>query len=285
MHSFDAVACIPRSGRGFKGLRAHSGSFPHEPGPINGIVTLHPPPPGLARLAIGVSFYRNQSAELWRRMARSALSRWSTSPDIDLRTSPLLSLGAQLPPRRLGLPAWAVLGGPFWPRSEVEAWKDDQLEKHLGQLDPYLRATVPPRPPFQRAAPSVEAFLQERCGVVPVTSLAQVSRGREGAREAAVACLARGLMIEGAREHFEYRLALDATRMVAKAHLFDAPEKVRLWIRMQGRKKRARIGVLKACGLHHKRRAGKKCQGKQCKKVKGKTGKRKAKATAGKGRA
>ena len=283
MHSFDVVMCVPLPGQDFKGLPGHADVFPHEPGQIVGVVTMHPPPPGLLRLAIGVAFYRNQSAELWRRMARSALTRWSTSPDIDLRTSPLLSLGAKPPPKQLGVPDWPVLGGPFWPRSEVDAWTDAQLETHLVKLAPYLRATLPPRP-TQRATPSVEEFLQERCDIEPVTALARLNVRRLGIRGSAVACLAGGLAIQGERAHFEYHLADAATKMVAKAHLFDAPEKVRLWIRQQGRKKRVRIWRLKACGLHRKRRAGGACRGNVCKKVRGKEGKA-TKATAGKGKA
>ena len=64
MSSFDVMLCVAsdRSAK-FKGLGVHRDVFPDEPGQLNAVVTVHPPPPGWERLSLSVAFYPNKVRE------------------------------------------------------------------------------------------------------------------------------------------------------------------------------------------------------------------------------
>ena len=76
---------------------------------------------------------------------------------------------------------------------------------------------------------------------------------KQGRRALTLRCLAGGLDVCAADSPSPYALGRDGRGAAVKSQLFDAPEKVRRWVAGQGRKRRARVHKLKACGLKMKK--------------------------------
>ena len=94
-----------------------------EPGQLQMIALVWPPPVSSLRLGISMSFYA-PNLELWRRMALSMVARRSTSPDMDLRQSPRQSLGSGPNSRQ-----WNILGGPLLEKKAAEETESKSDEK------------------------------------------------------------------------------------------------------------------------------------------------------------
>ena len=82
-----------------------------------------------------MSFYRPND-DLVKRMKLALVTRWSTSPDLDLRMSPKPSQGS---PAKSGCSMeWPVIGGAFLPRDKAEALDEEELHKEIRKIEPLL---------------------------------------------------------------------------------------------------------------------------------------------------
>ena len=100
--SFDGILCTTATDN-FKGLQAHTDTYPPphgETGQLQALAYVHPPPQGVLRLGCAVAFYPAKAHSLWRDYLLALVTRWSTSPDLDLRWSPLPGLGSKKRPRQ-----------------------------------------------------------------------------------------------------------------------------------------------------------------------------------------
>ena len=95
--SFDGIL-YTRASDNFTGLKPHTDTYPPphgETGQLQALAYVHPPPPGVLRLGCAVAFYPAKAHSLWRDYLLALVTRWSTSPDLDLRKSPLPKLGSK----------------------------------------------------------------------------------------------------------------------------------------------------------------------------------------------
>ena len=89
--SFDGIL-YTKATDNFTGLKPHTDTYPPpqgETGQLQALAYVHPPPPGVLRLGCAVAFYPTKAHSLWRDYLLALVTRWSTSPDVDLRKSPL----------------------------------------------------------------------------------------------------------------------------------------------------------------------------------------------------
>ena len=124
--SFDAVLCTTDSAK-FKGLRPHRDVYPPPRGEtcqLQALVYLHPPPEGYSRLGLAVAHYPLCDKRLWRDYIKALLTRWSTSPDLDLRYSPRPCLGSKRGGRKV-----PIIGGPTLTKQEAQKMSDEELSK------------------------------------------------------------------------------------------------------------------------------------------------------------
>lgn len=118
-----------------------------------------------------MAFYR-PTRELCRKIAEALVTRYSASPDVDLRWSPLPGLGNPKRPKK----GWPILGGPCLTKAQVQDKNYKELQCHVKLLDLHLRSLLPKRPRFNlpSAARCVKksgcealsgAWLQKKCDV------------------------------------------------------------------------------------------------------------------------
>ena len=94
--SFDAILYSTACDN-YQGIEKHRDVYPPpggEPGQLQALTYIHPPPKDIYRLGLAVSYYPCADRELWRDYTRALITRCSTTPDVDLRHSPHLSLGS-----------------------------------------------------------------------------------------------------------------------------------------------------------------------------------------------
>ena len=95
--SFDGIL-YTKATDNFTGLKPHMDTYPPphgETGQLQALAYVHPPPPGVLRLGCAVAFYPAKAHSIWRDYLLALVTRWSTSPDLDLRKSPLPGLGSK----------------------------------------------------------------------------------------------------------------------------------------------------------------------------------------------
>ena len=100
-----------------------------EPGQFQALLYVHPLPHAVRRLGIAVAFYPVNKAT-WSACARAVLTRCSTSPDIDLRHNPQLSLGSAGVTNK----GRRIHGGEPWDICSVKQMCDDELQKAVAAL-------------------------------------------------------------------------------------------------------------------------------------------------------
>ena len=89
--SFDGIL-FTKKGDNFKCVQPHQdvNPPPHgETGQLQALVYVHPSPPGVLRLGCAVAFYPARDHGPWREYLLCLVTRWSTSPDLDLRHCPV----------------------------------------------------------------------------------------------------------------------------------------------------------------------------------------------------
>jgi hypothetical protein len=124
--SFDGML-ITHAKDNYTGLDKHVDTYADECGQWQGLFVAHPPFPGYDRTGLALSFYPETTEELRKDFLRALISRWSTSPDMDQRMSPLPSLGsgnAQEKQRR-------VFGGRYYNMCDVKDFTLDELEEEV----------------------------------------------------------------------------------------------------------------------------------------------------------
>jgi len=254
--SFDGML-VTADADDYKGLPAHVDVYEDEPGQLQALVVLFPPPKGFRRVGVACSFYPPGSSFLWRQQALAMVSRWSTSPDMDLRRSPLPALGSK--PREGG---HTVLGGPFLPKAETESLTDSQLKAHIGKVPKYLRDFLPSQPkadPGTTELARLSQYLLEH-GVLPLSGkkLEQAVASRSGdadVRPLFFRAVAGGMepTTRASRDLFSTSVLRAGRGVIGRAINYGAPEKLALWSKAGGRCKRKRGNVPQPSGRVTKR--------------------------------
>jgi hypothetical protein len=242
--SFDGMLLVTNEHK-YKGLQRHIDVYAWEPGQLTALVVLHPPPVGLRRLGVAVQFY-NPNAELWRRQALAMACRWSQSPDMDLRMSPLPNLGST---RRKG--GHSVLGGPRVTKAEANAMSNEELQQFVLKLPSYLRIMLPLLPKTKKATHG--AYLKEK-GYQPLDGKAlkrALSNSDESVkRELLLSAIAGGMSptTASSRSLFSTGALTLAPKVIDRCILYGSPEKLTKWCELGGRQKRQEGWTLQPSG-------------------------------------
>jgi hypothetical protein len=143
--SFDGTLVTPKRHRKFvRGIQPHVDKYTDEPGQLQAIVYVSPPPRGYLRLAQAVCYYPasgGENQDLRRDFLVALLSRNATSPDCDSRFSPKPSLGSS----KATMKQRKVFGGVYFTKAEVVKLTLDELEMKALALDKSMQALVPKR--------------------------------------------------------------------------------------------------------------------------------------------
>jgi hypothetical protein len=242
--SFDGMLLVTNEHK-YKGLQRHIDVYAWEPGQLTALVVLHPPPAGLRRLGIAVQYY-NPTAHLWRRQAVAMVCRWSQSPDMDLRMSPLPNLGST---RRKG--GHSVLGGPRVTKAEANAMSNEELQRFVLKLPGYLRTLLPLLPNTETATHGT--YLKEK-GFQPLDDQAlkrALSTADESVkRELLLRAIAGGMSPTAAtsRSLFSTGVLTQAPKVIDRCILYGSPEKLTKWCELGGRHKRQEGWTLQPSG-------------------------------------
>ena len=236
---FDGTLATTTSHR-YRGLDLHKDVELGEPGHITALTVLHPPPEGYRRVGQAIQWYKN-TLPLWRMQAVGLLTKWSMSPDMDLRTTPYPNLGS-------GGHQGDVLGGEVMSKTEALVLSDEELEKAVTALPPYLQETLPPRPVADDRTNAqwlidhgwVAALPPHRDIVSPRVSFMQA--------------LASDMNDASARHWFSSNITVEGRMVLEKARKFSAPEKIKLWEAAGGRQGRRKEVILQPSGAVGKKR-------------------------------
>ena len=235
--SFDGIL-YTKAADNFKGLKPHMDTYPPphgETGQLQALAYVHPPPRGVLRLGCLVSFYPAKAHSLWRDYLLALVTRWSTSPDLDLRKSPLPGLGSKKGCKKHRF----VLGGPYLLKKDAKTLSDAELQAQALKLPSSLRclaeaacqnSTTECKPEeyfkqWRSSAHCAEDFNAERWQLLQ-------SIGKANAN----------------RNDFSANLLRSAKDCLKRAHRFGAPEKVNAWLRQGGRKRRLTNTILQPSG-------------------------------------
>ena len=134
--SFDGIL-YTKDTDNFTGLKPHTDTYPPphgETGQLQALAYVHPPPPGVLRLGCAVAFYPAKAHSLWRDYLLALVTRWPTSPDVDLRKGSLPELGSQ---KGRGKHRF-VLGGPYLAKKDATKLSDAELQAQALKLPPTL---------------------------------------------------------------------------------------------------------------------------------------------------
>ena len=243
--SFDGILYTKATDK-FRGLKPHTDAYPPphgETGQLQALAYVHPPPPGVLRLGCAVAFYPAKAHSLWRDYLLALVTRWSTSPDLDLRKSPLPGLGSK---KGRGKHRF-VLGGPYLPKKDATKLSDAELQAQALKLPPTLRclAQAACQRKTTKCTPE-EYFKQWR-------SSAHCAEGANKDRWQLLQSVGKA---KANRKGFSANLLRSARDCLNRAHRFGAPEKVNAWLRNGGRKRRLTKTILQPSG--HATKAQKK---------------------------
>ena len=235
--SFDGIL-YTKATDNFTGLKPHTDAYPPphgETGQLQALAYVHPPPPGVLRLGCAVAFYPAKAHNLWRDYLLALVTRWSTSPDLDLRKSPLPGLGSK---KGRGKHRF-VLGGPYLPKKDATKLSDAELQAQALKLPPTLRclAQAACQRKTTKCTPE-EYFKQWR-------SSAHCAEGANKDRWQLLQSVGKA---KANRKGFSANLLRSARDCLNRAHRFGAPEKVNAWLRNGGRKRRLTKTILQPVG-------------------------------------
>ena len=237
INSFDGIL-YTKATDNFRGLKPHTDAYPPphgETGQLQALAYVHPPPPGVLRLGCAVAFYPAKAHSLWRDYLLALVTRWSTSPDLDLRNSPLPGLGSK---KGRGKHRF-VLGGPYLPKKDATKLSDAELQAQALKLPPTLRCLA-------------QAACQ--CKTTKCTPAEYFKQWRSSAHCAEGANKHRWQLLQSVgkakanRKGFSANLLRSARDCLNRAQRFGAPEKVNAWLANGGRKRRLTRTVLQPSG-------------------------------------
>ena len=237
INSFDGIL-YTKATDNFRGLKPHTDAYPPphgETGQLQALAYVHPPPPGVLRLGCAVAFYPAKAHSLWRDYLLALVTRWSTSPDLDLRNSPLPGLGSK---KGRGKHRF-VLGGPYLPKKDATKLSDAELQAQALKLPPTLRclAQAACQRKTTKCTPE-EYFKQWR-------SSAHCAEGANKHRWQLLQSVGKA---KANRKGFSANLLRSARDCLNRAQRFGAPEKVNAWLRSGGRKRRLTKTILQPTG-------------------------------------
>ena len=260
--SFDGILYTTIDDK-FQGLKPHQDTYPPplgETGQLQALAYVHPPPPGVLRLGCAVAFYPLRDHGLWRDYMLSLVTRWSGSPDCDLRHSPMPGLGSKTGRGKHK----QILGGPVLAKRVAKKLTDDELQSAAKQLCPALRtlAACASKCSLLRTEHSwntakylkqwcdsarrtwpqdYKHYDEERFNLLKSMRDGQVTQRNthqreEKAHERASSCAFSANLIRSAK---------DCTR---RAQKYGSPDKLNTWLLNGGRKRRALTQILQPSG-------------------------------------
>ena len=235
--SFDGIL-YTKATDNFKGLSPHRDIYPPphgETGQLQALAYVHPPPPGVLRLGCAVAFYPAKAHSLRRAYLLALVTRWSTSPDLDLRKSPMPSLGSK---KGRGKHRF-VLGGPYLPKEAATKLSDAELQAQALKLPPTLRCLAQAACQHKTTKCKPEEYFKQW------RSSAHCAKGANKERWQLLQSIGKG---KADRNDFSENLLRSAKDCLNRAHRFGAPEKVNAWLRDGGRKRRLTKTILQPSG-------------------------------------
>ena len=235
--SFDGIL-YTKATDNFRGLKPHTDTYPPphgETGQLQALAYVHPPPPGVLRLGCAVTFYPAKAHSLWRDYLLALVTRWSTSPDVDLRHSPLPGLGSRKGRGQHKL----VLGGPHLPKKHATSLSDAELQTETLKLSPTLRGLAQKACLYNTTTCKPEEYFEQW------RSSASCAKGANKERWQLLQSIGQG---KGKRKNFSANMLRSAKDCLYRAHRFGAPEKVNAWLTSGGRQRRCSKTILQPSG-------------------------------------
>ena len=235
--SFDGILYTTATDN-FAGLKPHTDTYPPphgETGQLQALAYVHPPPPGVLRLGCAVAFYPAKAHSLWRDYLLALVTRWSTSPDLDLRKSPLPGLGSK---KGRGKHRF-VLGGPYLSKEDATKLSDAELKSQALKLPRTLRCLAQAACQHETTTCKLEEYFQQW------RSSAHCKKGANKERWRLLQSVGKA---KANRKDLSANLLRSAKDCLNRAHRFGAPEKVHAWLRQGGRKRRIMQTILKPAG-------------------------------------
>ena len=235
--SFDGIL-YTRSTDNFTGLEPHTDTYPPphgETGQLQALAYVHPPPPGVLRLGCAVAFYPPTAHSLWRDYLLALVTRWSTSPDLDLRQSPLPGLGSRKGNGKHRL----VLGGPYLPKKVATRLSDAELQTEAFKLSPTLRGLAQKACQYNTTTCKPEEYFEQW------RSSAPCAKGAYKERWQLLQSIGQG---KAKRKNSSANMLRSAKDCLYRAHRFGAPEKVNAWLTSGGRQRRCSKTILQPSG-------------------------------------
>ena len=236
--SFDGIL-YTKATDNFTGLKPHTDTYPPphgETGQLQALAYVHPPPQGVLRLGCAVAFYPAKAHSLWRDYLLALVTRWSTSPDLDLRQSPLPGLGSK---KGRGKHRF-VLGGPYLPKKDATKLSDVELQAEALKLPPTLRCLAKDACQHKTTKCEPEEYFKQW------RSSAHCAKGANKERWQLLQSVGKA---KANRNDFSANLFRSAKDCLKRAHRFGAPEKVNAWLSIGGRKRRLTKTILQPSGV------------------------------------
>ena len=228
--SFDGILATTEE-HAFKGLKPHTDNYAEEPGQLQLLLHVYPPPPKYMRLGFAVSFYANNPV-LWRDQAILMVTRASGSPDMDYRFSPAMGLGSQASMNE----RLKVCGGKFLSLPAARNMSCGQLKAFVETHCPAHLAKLLPATPAEGHSivnlAKVATFLKTHGGVKP---LPDAQFGKQFQRSHLLQAVAAGKTRADCRDYFSMNIIEDGFRLATRSWKYNAPEKLKLWAESGGR--------------------------------------------------
>ena len=225
--SFDGIL-YTKATDNFTGLKPHTDTYPPphgETGQLQALAYVHPPPPGILRLGCAMSFYPAKAHSLWRDYLLALVTRWSTSPDLDLRMSPLPGAGSK---KGRGKHRF-VLGGPYLRKKDAVKLSDAELQAQALKLHPSLRCLAQAACQHETTKCTPEEFFKQW------RSSAHCAKDVDKKRWHLLQSVGK---TKANRNDFSANLIRSAKDCLKRAHRFGAPEQINAWLSQGGRKRR-----------------------------------------------
>ena len=246
--SFDGILFTTTMDK-FKGLKPHQDAYPPplgETGQLQALAYVHPPPPGVLRLGCAVAFYPLRDHGLWRDYMLSLVTRWSGSPDCDLRHPPMPGLGSK---KGRGKHK-QVLGGPVLAKEIAKKLSDAQLQTAARKLCPPLRTLAKnaskPRTEAHDEPKYLKQWFSSACRTWP-----QDYKHYDEERFNLLKSIRDGLVKtkrKSGDSAFSSNLIRSAKDCIKRAQRHGSPEKLNTWLLLGGRKRRATTQILQPSG-------------------------------------
>jgi hypothetical protein len=240
--SFDGILYTKQTDK-FKGLKPHQDAYPPphgETGQLQALVYVHPTPNGVLRLGCAVAFYPAKDHGLWRDFLLSLVTRWSTSPDLDLRHGPVPGLGSKKGPGKHKI----VLGGPRLDKKKAKKLTDSKLKETAFKLPEPLRTLAKDASQLRTDTKKPAQFLTQWRSSAPC-----LSKNYSPARLRVLKGLANAKADRNNTSPNLIRSAHDCTK---RAIRFGAPDKLHAWLLQGDRKRRTKIDILQPSGSTNK---------------------------------